>query len=92
MAFVLMEKSMLPDSITRMGIRNLLQARLEEEKQPNKSLQQERLMNFVRELKTMEIAKNTTEANAQHYEVPAELYDLMLGPFKKYSGEFNCIC
>lgn len=86
LAFVLMEKSMLPDSITRMGIRNLLQARLEEEKQPNKSLQQERLMNFVRELKTMEIAKNTTEANAQHYEVPAELYDLMLGPFKKYSG------
>lgn len=34
----------------------------------------------------MPIAINTSEANDQHYEVPAEFYDLSLGPRKKYSS------
>lgn len=38
-AFVLMEKGMLPDFITRIGIRSLLQARLDEEKQPTGTAQ-----------------------------------------------------
>merc|ERR1719240_663967 len=41
---------------------------------------------FVEELAGMPIAICTSEANEQHYEVPAELYHLWLGPRKKYSG------
>ena len=43
-------------------------------------------MEIVKQLKTMPIAINTSEANDQHYEVPAEFYDLSLGPRKKYSS------
>jgi cyclopropane-fatty-acyl-phospholipid synthase len=32
------------------------------------------------------IAENTAEANAQHYEVPAEFFALVLGPRRKYSS------
>jgi len=41
---------------------------------------------IVHELNTMPIAINTSEANEQHYEVPAAFYDLSLGPRKKYSS------
>jgi cyclopropane-fatty-acyl-phospholipid synthase len=34
------------------------------------------------------LALNTEDANAQHYEVPAEFYSLCLGPRKKYSSCF----
>jgi len=43
-------------------------------------------MEIVRQLKTMPVAINTTEANDQHYEVPSAFYDLALGPRKKYSS------
>jgi cyclopropane-fatty-acyl-phospholipid synthase len=32
------------------------------------------------------IALNTAEANAQHYEIPADFFDLVLGPQRKYSS------
>jgi cyclopropane-fatty-acyl-phospholipid synthase len=43
-------------------------------------------MKFVAELKTMPIAVQTQAANEQHYEVPAEFYQLCLGPWLKYSS------
>eukprot|EP00913_Durusdinium_trenchii_P025557 g23988.t1 len=43
-------------------------------------------LDFIETLRTMPIAICTTKANEQHYEVPAELYHLWLGPRKKYSG------
>ncbi len=32
------------------------------------------------------VAINTAEANAQHYEIPADFFDLVLGPQRKYSS------
>jgi cyclopropane-fatty-acyl-phospholipid synthase len=32
------------------------------------------------------IAVNTAQANAQHYEIPADFFDLVLGPQRKYSS------
>jgi cyclopropane-fatty-acyl-phospholipid synthase len=46
----------------------------------------EQKMTIVKKLKTMPIAIATSEANEQHYEVPAKFYDLCLGPRKKYSS------
>lgn len=43
---------------------------------------------FVKELKTLPIAINTEKANEQHYEVPDEFYQLVLGPKLKYSSGY----
>jgi cyclopropane-fatty-acyl-phospholipid synthase len=40
---------------------------------------------FARRMAEFPIATNTHEANAQHYELPAEFFALMLGPQRKYS-------
>jgi cyclopropane-fatty-acyl-phospholipid synthase len=40
---------------------------------------------FLRATSTLPIAINTVEANAQHYEIPARFFQLILGPQRKYS-------
>jgi cyclopropane-fatty-acyl-phospholipid synthase len=40
---------------------------------------------FPREIAALPIAINTAEANAQHYEIPARFFELILGPQRKYS-------
>ena len=86
LAFDAFERNEIPDFITRLGIRYLLAARLEDERQPDNFAQQQRLMNFVDELKNSPIAVNTADANEQHYEVPAQFYELVLGKYAKYSS------
>lgn len=47
----------------------------------------ERALNaYVKDLKARPIAESTEKANDQHYEVPAKLYQVMLGPNLKYSS------
>jgi cyclopropane-fatty-acyl-phospholipid synthase len=41
---------------------------------------------FARKMQTYPIALNTSEANEQHYEIPAEFFTLVLGPQRKYSS------
>ncbi|MCK1390943.1 cyclopropane-fatty-acyl-phospholipid synthase family protein [Bradyrhizobium sp. 1] len=43
---------------------------------------------FAREIAALPIATNTAEANAQHYEIPARFFELILGPQRKYSSCF----
>ena len=40
---------------------------------------------FARAMNEYPIARNTRDANAQHYELPAEFFNLVLGPQRKYS-------
>jgi cyclopropane-fatty-acyl-phospholipid synthase len=40
---------------------------------------------FARDMAPYPIAVNVEEANAQHYEIPAGLFELVLGPQRKYS-------
>jgi cyclopropane-fatty-acyl-phospholipid synthase len=40
---------------------------------------------FARATATLPIALNAAEANAQHYELPARFFELVLGPHRKYS-------
>ncbi len=78
----LAERGLLPLPALRMGVRGLLRARLEElERGPS-------LDTFVRMLAEGPVAVETEAANAQHYEVPPELFELALGPQLKYSGAF----
>jgi cyclopropane-fatty-acyl-phospholipid synthase len=43
---------------------------------------------FAREMAARSIAEHTDAANAQHYEVPAAFFALVLGPNRKYSSCF----
>ncbi len=85
LAFKALEKDLLPDWIIRKGIRQLLATRIKEHSRDNVETQQEDLRNFVRELRSNPIAVETATANDQHYEVPAEFFQLVLGAHLKYS-------
>ncbi|HEY9677803.1 MAG TPA: cyclopropane-fatty-acyl-phospholipid synthase family protein [Drouetiella sp.] len=88
--YKILELDVVPDSIIRMGIRNMLAQKLEEEKAVAISAKgnQNRLSKFASELKTMPLALSTERANEQHYEVPTDFYKLVLGPRMKYSSAF----
>jgi cyclopropane-fatty-acyl-phospholipid synthase len=84
----LLEKGLLPDAVIRQGIRRLLRQRLQEETKENPEAQQAHFMNLIEELKRSAIAIQTAAANEQHYEVPTEFYQHVLGSRLKYSSGY----
>ena len=75
------EGAPLPDLVTRAGI-GLLVSRTRRRLAAQPAGFEDR---FAREMAAHPIAENTAEANAQHYELPAEFFALALGPRRKYS-------
>lgn len=86
--YKLLETDRLPDSLIRWGIRNMLAQKVKEETKPSWESRQQSLIDFVEELKRSPIAIETDAANEQHYEVPSEFFDWVLGPRKKYSSAY----
>jgi len=84
-AVALAEAGLVPDPILRWGIRRLLRARLEEEGAGGVEATGERLREWVQACGRGPIALETDAANAQHYRVPPEFFELALGPRLKYS-------
>ncbi|MCA9629399.1 MAG: class I SAM-dependent methyltransferase [Myxococcales bacterium] len=82
----LMERGLLPDAAIRLAIRGLLQRRLKRERGSGLEDQSARRARWVEELQRSPVAILTELANAQHYEVPTELFQLALGPRLKYSA------
>jgi cyclopropane-fatty-acyl-phospholipid synthase len=80
----LLERGLLPDFVTRRGIRRLLAERLRESKAGGA----EAVDRFEAELRRSPIALETEAANAQHYEIPAEFYLQVLGRHLKYSSGY----
>jgi cyclopropane-fatty-acyl-phospholipid synthase len=85
-SFRLLERDLLPDSVIRLGIRRLLRQRIADERCPTLELQQRQVMQFIAQLKVSPIALHTREANEQHYELPCEFFELVLGKHLKYSS------
>mmetsp|Transcript_10103 Transcript_10103/g.25667 ORF Transcript_10103/g.25667 Transcript_10103/m.25667 type:complete len:404 (-) Transcript_10103:48-1259(-) len=81
-----LEANLMPDFITRMGIRLLLRERLDLHRHKSHSDQIKEKSAFVAELRSMPVAINTDEANEQHYELPTDFFKLCLGPNMKYSS------
>ena len=75
----LLESGRVPDLVIRRGIRHLLVRRLQSERSRSTA-------SFLRELDAAPVAVATREANAQHYEVPARFFELVLGRRMKYSS------
>lgn len=81
----LVERDLVPDWILRAGIRSLIAQRLRDEDQGDPERQRAHLMSYVEQLKASPIAIHTPAANRQHYEVPAEFFESVLGSHRKYS-------
>ena len=82
----LAERGLLPDVFVRMGIRRLLAQRLDEESAGGEDAADQRTEALRERLCDGPIAVKTTDANRQHYEVPASFYERCLGRRLKYSG------
>ncbi len=84
----LLSRNLLPDAAIRIGIRNLLAKKLREETREDAIAQSEALAAFIAELRRSPIAVKTEAANEQHYEVPTEFFQYVLGPRMKYSSGY----
>lgn len=74
------ELGRLPDAVIRLGIRSLLKKRLSQ-LEPDKDA----VRHFLADAADQPVAVQTRAANDQHYEVPAEFFQTVLGPRLKYS-------
>lgn len=82
------EKKILPDPVVRLGIRQLLKKRLQDEMAYDPEQASLRKHACIEMLRSSPIAIETDAANEQHYEVPAAFYERVLGKHLKYSGCF----
>ena len=80
-----LERGLLADSVLRSGARRGARARLRREERGGVEAQDARLRAFVARMRSGPIAELTASANEQHYELPAEFFELVLGPRMKYS-------
>jgi cyclopropane-fatty-acyl-phospholipid synthase len=82
----LCERGLIPDSLTRLGIRRLCAQRLRDEHDGDAEAAWARFRGLLDELRQSPVAIETAAANEQHYEVPARFFQLCLGKRLKYSS------
>ena len=78
------ERGRIPDPLLRFGIRQLCRRRLREQQRLHRGDPDHR-RRFVERLSSGPVAVAQDAANRQHYEVPPELFERMLGPRLEYS-------
>lgn len=83
-AIAAVEQGMAPDRVTRLAIHRLCRQRLRETEAASFRRSADRA-NFLKSLYDGPIAHQPEKANEQHYELPAEFFQLLLGPRLKYS-------
>ena len=80
------DRGLLPDPLLRRVIRRLLRQRQDAITRGSVEERGQRQRELLRALAAAPVAVDTDQANQQHYEVPTELFELMLGPRLKYSS------
>jgi cyclopropane-fatty-acyl-phospholipid synthase len=80
------ERGLVPDPLVRAAIRRLCEQRLRQIGAVDAESAARATEIFVASMRTGEIAPLPLLANEQHYEVPAEFFELVLGPHRKYSS------
>lgn len=81
----LADRKIFPDPLIRAGIRMLDRKRLKEENPGSLEKSITAKMRFVDDLRKSPIALATDKPNEQHYELPPEFFQLILGKRLKYS-------
>ncbi len=79
------ERGLLPDTLIRRGIRRLNRLRLNLERRADCEAELEAKHRFIASMDRASIALHTPSANRQHYELPPEFFELVLGSHLKYS-------
>ena len=82
----MLEKGQVPDPVIRAGIRLLSKKRLKQEGRFDPVVASQRYDDVLQLLKNSEIAVETQKANEQHYELPTEFFQAVLGKRLKYSA------
>jgi cyclopropane-fatty-acyl-phospholipid synthase len=82
----LVERGIVPQVLVRRGIRSLLHARLRAEERRQSDSRARALDGWAAEMRSAPVAPVPEKANEQHYEVPPEFFELVLGPQLKYSA------
>lgn len=82
----LAERGQVPDIAIRHGIRHLLKQRLSEIQPEDARSAAQHETQFIEQMRGAPIALVPEKANDQHYEVPVEFFQRVLGPHLKYSG------
>ena len=82
----LCERGLVPDALTRYGIRRLCAQRLREEHADDAVAAWDSFRRRLDDLRQSPVAIETEAANRQHYEVPARFFELCLGRRLKYSS------
>jgi cyclopropane-fatty-acyl-phospholipid synthase len=77
---------MIPDALTRYGIRRLCAKRLQEEGLDQPERARPRYQALLEQLRRSPIAIETAAANQQHYQLPTRFFQLCLGERLKYSS------
>ncbi len=81
----LSEQGLVPDSLIRHGIRNLLRQRLESIDSQDVESTSRRIRTILRGMHDSPIAELPHKANEQHYEIPSRFFRATLGKQMKYS-------
>ena len=84
----LAENGFLPDFFIRIGIKQLSKVRLDLVKNSLPDEIEKRHGEWVRNMKISPIALVPEKANEQHYEVPPEFFEIVLGSNLKYSSGY----
>ena len=80
------EQGLLPDAVIRSGIRRLLKQRQHEIRADDIEAAGVLTEQFIAGMNHSVLAPLAHMANEQHYEVPAEFFARVLGPYRKYSS------
>ena len=81
----LAERRLLPDCFIRAGIRRLLHRRLTQLNHRSPEAAADELREFLAQARGGPIAVLPEKANEQHYELPPEFFQYVLGTHRKYS-------
>ena len=82
------EKGFLPDFLIRFGIQRLSKVRLDYAKNSQPEDIEKRHHDWVKSMNISPIALVPEKANEQHYEVPPEFFEIVLGVNLKYSSGY----
>ena len=82
----LCERGLIPDALTRFGIRRLCARRLQDEGADRPEHADARYQALLQQLRQSPIAIETAAANEQHYQLPTSFFQLCLGKRLKYSS------
>jgi cyclopropane-fatty-acyl-phospholipid synthase len=86
LADAMIDRGLVPKPLLRQGVRMVLRERLSEQREIHADGRDAALGRFVEHMRASPIAIVPGKANEQHYEVPAEFYELVLGARRKYSS------